>query len=30
MVVCNNMVKIQDIAEVEAAMPIDFWRWLAK
>lgn len=30
MIVCNNMVKIQDIEDVEAAMPIDFWRWLAK
>ena len=27
---CNNMVKIQEIGDVEAAMPIEFWRWLAK
>ena len=26
---CNNMVKIQDIGEVEAAMPMQFWEWLA-
>ena len=29
MIRCNNMVKIQDIDEVEAEMPIDFWHWLA-
>lgn len=27
-VVCKNMVKIQDIDEVEAAMPVEFWHWL--
>ncbi len=27
-VVCNNMVKIQEIGEVEAAMPVEFWHWL--
>ena len=26
---CNNMVKIQDIGQVEAAMPMHFWEWLA-
>ncbi len=26
---CNNMVKIQDIQEVESAMPVEFWQWLA-
>ena len=25
---CNNMVKIQGIGEVEAAMPMQFWEWL--
>ena len=30
MIRCNNMVKIQEIGEVEAAMPVEFWRWLAK
>ena len=27
-IVCNNMVKIQEIDDVEAAMPVEFWRWL--
>ena len=26
---CNNMVKIEDIDDVEAAMPVEFWHWLA-
>ena len=26
---CDNMVKIQDIGEAEAAMPMSFWEWLA-
>jgi len=30
MVVCHNMVKIQDIDEVEAAMPLKFWQWLSR
>jgi len=29
-VVCNNMVKIQGIEEVEASMPVEFWCWLMK
>lgn len=29
LITCNNMVKIQEIGEVEAAMPMEFWEWLA-
>ena len=30
LIACNNMVKIQGIGEVQAAMPMQFWEWLAR
>lgn len=27
---CNNMVKIQGVSEVQSAMPMQFWEWLAR